>query len=718
MSGCSVQSSSLGPVEDDDHLTMDDTSWWKKQEKSPPPSIPPISPLSFAFMPPEQREAFNFSMSPESTNRSEGDDEKMAKLLLKDDSEDYSPVSSPNSSSSSKKNMNVRDFMIVDGEPSQGGETYEPKAHLGWASFGESIQPPARKTPEQQTIKRKVFVVRSQHNESSQQNKTYQIINPTSVRKRPSSSVSGPTPKTSVKSESKDSDSEDEIVDVVGIDDDDETVVKVLESGKPPDLPPQRPLGSRFELQRQKKEYYNRRGFDSDDDMRDESTRSSSPPPRLEPQMNGLNNVLNTIHMIEKDPLPVEINDEDLERRLGLAEHDPTQMLKTKVSQSAIPILPLSKSIMERKKAAIQMTKHAIKRIPAPKSTAKNMTVAPRSVQIPAYTEKAPITLYSKFYKSSNISTLREPRVGCFRCREKPPVDMSSFKFLEDSSVVAVRAHLCDQTRVMIARTAVFNREYARRLGDQAHGTIWQKPDEVTAQMTGFCSATVRRCIDVANLSIIPKCADRIGVSKNELASLKLAFGAEKFCGQSMRTPHVLSQYYAVKSQNPAYLKLSDPQPHSSGDLLQAAEEKDAEEMKKEEARKHHPLIQQQIGASSSLSSVPAMPLKKTVLRWSSIQGPRILRQSTPKTAITTPKLTVVPVMKTSNGGIAEEQKPETSNDSNRRRGRPRKEKPFAEEKKTRIVSTRRLRSSKRLEIEEAVREVTDFLLEKVAGKA
>lgn len=90
---------------------------------------------------------------------------------------------------------------------------------------------------------------------------------------------------------------------------------------------------------------------------------------------------------------------------------------------------------------------------------------------------------------------------------------MSNFKFLEDSNVVAVRAHLCDQTRVMIARTALFNREYARRLGDRAHGTIWQKPDEVTAQMTGFCSATVRRCIDIANLSIVPKCADRIGVS-------------------------------------------------------------------------------------------------------------------------------------------------------------------------------------------------------------
>uniref|UniRef100_A0A8R1IPV0 Uncharacterized protein n=1 Tax=Caenorhabditis japonica TaxID=281687 RepID=A0A8R1IPV0_CAEJA len=116
----------------------------------------------------------------------------------------------------------------------------------------------------------------------------------------------------------------------------------------------------------------------------------------------------------------------------------------------------------------------------------------------------------------------RDNRQGCYRCKDRPSVDMSSFKFLEDTNVVAVRAHLCDQTRVMIARTAMWNREYAKRLGDRAIGTIWQKPDEVTAQMTGFCSATVRRCIDIANVSIVPKCADRIGVSVS-------SFGLEKY---------------------------------------------------------------------------------------------------------------------------------------------------------------------------------------------
>lgn len=90
---------------------------------------------------------------------------------------------------------------------------------------------------------------------------------------------------------------------------------------------------------------------------------------------------------------------------------------------------------------------------------------------------------------------------------------MSSFRFVDDSTVIAIRAHLCDQTRVMVARTAIWNREYAKRLGDRAAGTVWQKPDEVSAQMTGFCSATVRRCIEIANMSIIPKCADRVGVS-------------------------------------------------------------------------------------------------------------------------------------------------------------------------------------------------------------
>uniref|UniRef100_A0A1I7TIW1 Histone domain-containing protein n=3 Tax=Caenorhabditis tropicalis TaxID=1561998 RepID=A0A1I7TIW1_9PELO len=269
---------------------------------------------------------------------------------------------------------------------------------------------------------------------------------------------------------------------------------------------------------------------------------------------------------------------------------------------------------MERKKVALGMTKNAVvKKLTPPKTPFKNFTVAPKNVQIPAYSENTSMTLYSNVNKA--VSFHKDNRGRCIRCRERSPVDMSTFKFLEDTTVVAVRAHLCDQTRVMTARTAIWNREYAKRLGERAAGTVWQKPDEVTAQMTGFCSATVCRCIDIANLSIVPRCADRIGVSKNELASLKTSFGNEKFLGQTMRTPHVLSQYYAVKAQSSA----TDSVPSSSDGpppLLRMGRAPSNQDKNEEEERKilRPPGLKQQ---TPKMAVIPVMKnkaeLKKSI---------------------------------------------------------------------------------------------------------
>uniref|UniRef100_A0A1I7TIV6 Uncharacterized protein n=1 Tax=Caenorhabditis tropicalis TaxID=1561998 RepID=A0A1I7TIV6_9PELO len=329
------------------------------------------------------------------------------------------------------------------------------------------------------------------------------------------------------------------------------------------------------------------------------------------------------------------------------------------------------------------------------------------------------MTLYSNVNKA--VSFHKDNRGRCIRCRERSPVDMSTFKFLEDTTVVAVRAHLCDQTRVMIARTAIWNREYAKRLGERAAGTVWQKPDEVTAQMTGFCSATVRRCIDIANLSIVPRCADRIGVSKNELASLKTSFGNEKFLGQTMRTPHVLSQYYAVKAQSSA----TDSVPSSSDGpppLLRMGRAPSNQDKNEEEERKHHPLTYYQPSSISKpepadrLESTAIPPLKKTVLRWTSIHTPRILRP--PGLKQQTPKMAVIPVMKNK----AELKKSITTPAATgpKKRGRPRKV------KSTEVVaqpSSRCLRSHKRdsasilvdNEVQETIRSLINEVCELVS---
>uniref|UniRef100_A0A8R1IC73 Uncharacterized protein n=1 Tax=Caenorhabditis japonica TaxID=281687 RepID=A0A8R1IC73_CAEJA len=553
----SVTPDTGGPIDE-----SSESSWWKND----PPSEP-LTPITFSFLSGEQQSNFNFPSLPLPQDGNLNVDMDVD-VDVDNDAENTSmePVGSQNDSMpscSSSISPKRKELLVVDEDESRLSDNYEPTAHLGWASFDESTPTPPKKTAEPERkvedkevvppVKRKVYLLRSK----SHVNKSVPIKDLISPVKEASSSPTE-TDNSKPNSPAKDSalkvcveEEDDIIVDVVGIDEEDTSkkVEKRIDA-TPPDLPPQRPLNTRFESQRQRKDFYNRRGYDSEEEdlMRRRMSRTLSPPPRLERQTNDdvVDEPLN-----EKDGEKSKtLAEDDLARRLGIDDVvDPTQLLKTKVSSSAIPILPLSKSIMERKKAAIEMTKNAvIKRIPTPKSSMKNMTVAPKSVQVPAYLEKAPITLYSKFSKPPMVTYPRDNRQGCYRCKDRPSVDMSSFKFLEDTNVVAVRAHLCDQTRVMIARTAMWNREYAKRLGDRAIGTIWQKPDEVTAQMTGFCSATVRRCIDIANVSIVPKCADRIGVSKSNLASLQNAFGSEKFCGQTMRTPHVLSQYYSVKS--------------------------------------------------------------------------------------------------------------------------------------------------------------------------
>ncbi|CAI5443990.1 unnamed protein product [Caenorhabditis angaria] len=341
-----------------------------------------------------------------------------------------------------------------------------------------------------------------------------------------------------------------------------------------PSLPPQRPQNSRFEKQRMRKDltrvgvlgYRSMKksaanlknddeNSDSDEDssyIRKRPRLCSSPPPPLERQ-DGEEDVV-----VGKSKNPT---DRILKRFDGVSA---SQVLKTKYASSQFPTLPLSKKIMEQNKAAQEKTSPnsvVIKKMGGAKSNATS--VAPKNLQIPAYSDRPKsITCYTKINEkttkcvrvSQNINNNNNISSGnvtaCQKCAENAyfRVDMANFRFMEDTTSISVRAHLCDQTRVMIARTAFWNREYARKLGERAYGTIWQKPDEVTAQQTGFCSATVRRCIEIANMSMVPKCAERTGVSNNELSSLQTAFSEDaQFCGQKMRNPHILNQYYHLK---------------------------------------------------------------------------------------------------------------------------------------------------------------------------
>ncbi|EGT39784.1 hypothetical protein CAEBREN_06353 [Caenorhabditis brenneri] len=720
-------------------LDLDVTPWTPNSTGKLTPARP-ITPLSFAFMSEEERTAFKFpkSTSQQVSSNVMGEEKKPE--------EEFSsalttfPVSIPSrkgdtnstetSPTFSRKSFKVDDLMLVDdvSDPPMTSGPYIPKAHLGWASFGESIQPPpppVNRTSAPQ-MKRKVYVIRPQNRDKS---KPYYVgtgkpKKDESTSSRAKAPKIAPTVAPTVEAAATDS---DEDVDVVGIDEEDS--VSAMDSTRPPDLPPQPSFGSRFAAARSKKD--NKPNYESDED-------ELSTPPQLEPQTSdtsALKRAPSTDFDIEEK---VDTEGSRLEKHLVMDEVDSSQLLKTKISSSAIPILPLSKSIMERKKVAIEMTKNAvIKKVNAPKPTFKSFSVAPKSVQIPAYTDSAPVTLYSNLTKPGNFH--KDARGRCVRCRDRSPVDMSTFKFVEDTTVVAVRAHLCDQTRVMIARTAIWNREYSKRLGDRAAGTVWQKPDEVTAQMTGFCSATVRRCIDIANLSIVPRCADRIGVSKAELASLKTSFGNEKFFGQPMRTPHVLTQYYAVKAQAAAAQKANanGPPPPLRMGRPPGRVEKD-EPIDEEEERRHHPLtyyhpaIHDEQSSSQSTSSaavavkpsesssltatqnkMPLPSLKKTVLRWTSITTPRILRPPTLRSAAAAavPKMAVIPVMK--------KREPPPKKDQTygpKKRGRPRKVVKQADDPDE--LPARRSLRWRRKDVTEEVKETVEYLMNKVCSES
>lgn len=141
-------------------INMDEATWWKKHSSSPntQPLNSPMSPLSFSFLNPDQRNAFNFS-TPTSTDISNIKEKTVvivapkrpelhiliqkAETTNKSTSETYSPTSSCSSSSSTtKKTLQVKDLLIVDDDDPSSSTTdgYEPKAHLGWASFGKSIK--------------------------------------------------------------------------------------------------------------------------------------------------------------------------------------------------------------------------------------------------------------------------------------------------------------------------------------------------------------------------------------------------------------------------------------------------------------------------------------------------------------------------------------------------------------------------------------------------
>lgn len=700
---------------------------------SPVSTLSPISPLSFAFMSEEERAAFKFtgteSQKEVSKTVDELEDPKTEDLVYEDisskfpnsidnkcDSEDRSSISPSTSNPNSRpapKTFKINDLLIVDDddEPMSSPEDgYEPKAHIGWASFGESIHPPPVPSPPRPTKissapapqKRKVYIVRQPNRDKA---KPYHIANRYPNKDTPGTSTS-PTSKTAKKSTTNNviSDS-DADVDVVGIDEDEARVIDFDEIVSPPDLPPQSTVGSRYGF-RSKRDY--RRAYESDDEdlINLRYSGSFSPPPQLEPQTTDPQPTLFTSNR-ESSSSGVKCDDDSIEKRFG--ELNPSQPLKTGDSTNPETILPLSKSIMERKKVALEMTRNAvIKKPDSFKSGYKNKSCAPRDVQIPAYTDKAPVTLYSNVNKSGTYN--KDYRGRCVRCRDKSPVDMSTFKFVDDSTVVSVRAHLCDQTRVMIARTAIWNREYAKRLGDRATGTVWQKPDEVTAQMTGFCSATIRRCIEIANLSIVPRCADRIGVSKHELASLKTTFGTEKFFGQTMKTPHVLTQYYSTKTSNtPNRDGGPPPMPRLGRPPVNKKDE--------EEERKHHPLTNYQPSTSLQSSSSTAgpssttAPLKKSVLRWTSLNSnPRILR-APPRPL---PRIAVYPVMKKKETG-SEEAGPSTSPIETfktpapgiRKRGRPKKPRP------TEMMLRPRRRETP---MDREVRSVVESIVSRVSG--
>uniref|UniRef100_A0A1I7TIV5 Bestrophin homolog n=2 Tax=Caenorhabditis tropicalis TaxID=1561998 RepID=A0A1I7TIV5_9PELO len=211
-------------------------------------------------------------------------------------------------------------FVDLNEPPSSSSGSYEPKAHIGWASFGESIDPPspANKTVAPVQLKRKVYVVRSQNRDKS---KPYHIVS-NKTRKTALDVIEPSKPEPTVMANNVSSDS-DEDVDVVGIDDDDDTGSLISPAVQPttvplsltsdlqlpPDLPPQPSFGSRFGMKAKRGEL--RQGYESDvDDLR--FPGNLSPPPRLEPQTSDSTGILKAQDSISDGKTEESAPDEQL----------------------------------------------------------------------------------------------------------------------------------------------------------------------------------------------------------------------------------------------------------------------------------------------------------------------------------------------------------------------------------------------------------------------
>uniref|UniRef100_A0A8R1IYP2 Uncharacterized protein n=1 Tax=Caenorhabditis japonica TaxID=281687 RepID=A0A8R1IYP2_CAEJA len=122
----------------------------------------------------------------------------------------------------------------------------------------------------------------------------------------------------------------------------------------------------------------------------------------------------------------------------------------------------------------------------------------------------------------------------------------------------------------------------------------------------------------------------------------------------------------------------------------------------------HHPLLAYQSSQTPS-QTPPAIPHpKKRVLRWASVQSPRILHHpQLAKVPYPLPKTAVIPVMKSG--------EKQTVAPTLRKRGRPRKDKE-KEEKPVKVRRTRRrTRSSKNAEnVTNIVEETVEYLVKTV----
>uniref|UniRef100_A0A1I7X582 Uncharacterized protein n=1 Tax=Heterorhabditis bacteriophora TaxID=37862 RepID=A0A1I7X582_HETBA len=90
---------------------------------------------------------------------------------------------------------------------------------------------------------------------------------------------------------------------------------------------------------------------------------------------------------------------------------------------------------------------------------------------------------------------------------EFPNMDDFDFGKINKLNMGTTRAHLCDQTKVVIGRVLAYNREMSRRLGVFKRHTPFISPERLTAQQTGFSLTTIRNCSE--DRLVVGKCTDR-----------------------------------------------------------------------------------------------------------------------------------------------------------------------------------------------------------------